>query len=228
MVVQDVGNSVVLAVTDALRQTAVFLPNLVAAIVIFLVGVIVAVVLKNAFVRVLEAVGIERAISGTGVSSALKHADPGLNFSKLIGELVKWFIILVFLVPAVETLGLKQVSSLINALILYLPNVVYAAIIVTVGAVFAKFGRNFVLAAAHGVGAQFAEVAATVTRWSIITFAVLAALSQLGIAQDLIRILFLGLVAMLALGGGLAFGLGGQDSARDLIKGLREEVREKK
>lgn len=226
--VQEVGNAVLLAISDALRQTAVFLPSLVAAIVIFLVGIIVAVVFKNVLSKSLEALGVDKALAGTGVSSALKRADANLTFSKLLGEILKWFVILVFLVPSIETLGLRQVSSLINNLILYLPNVIYAAIIITVGAVFAKFGRNFVLAAVHSMGAHLAELAAAITKWAIWIFSILAALSQLGIAQDLIRILFFGLVAMLALAGGLAFGLGGQEAARDLIKGIKEEVKEKK
>lgn len=187
-----------------------------------------AVILKNALTKTLEAIGVDKALSGTGVATALKRTDPSLTFSKLLGEILKWFVILVFLVPSIETLGLRQISSLINNLILYLPNVVYAAVIVTVGAVFAKFGRNFVLAAGHGMGNHAAEIAAAISKWAILTFSVLAALSQLGIAQDLIRILFLGLVAMLALAGGLAFGLGGQEAAKDLIKNVREEVKEKR
>ena len=222
--IQEVGNAVVLAVTEALRQSAIFLPNLVAAIVIFIVGVIVAVILRNALVRALEALGVERALSGTAVAVAVKKADSSLTVSRLIGEVLKWFVILVFLVPAIETLGLKQVSVIINGMVLYLPNVVYAAVIVTVGAVFAKFAQQLVLAAARGIGASLAEVAAVVARWAILIFAGLAALSQLGIAQDLIRTLFQGLVAMIALAGGLAFGLGGQGVAKEWMEKFKKEL----
>lgn len=222
--VQDVSNAVVVAVSDALTQTARFLPNLIAAIVVFIVGVIIAVILRNALVRALEALGVERAVQGTAVSTALKRADPNLTLSKILGELLRWFIILIFLLPAVDTLGLHQVSGLIASLLLYLPNVVVAVIVATVGVLFANFAHDFVLAASIGLGTAAASLIAQVARWAIIIFAGLAALTQLGIAQNLIQILFTGLVAMLALAGGLAFGLGGRDAAGELIKKMQSEV----
>jgi hypothetical protein len=226
--VQDVSNAVVLAISDALRQTALFLPNLIAAIVVFLVGVIIAVILKNALVRALEALGVERAIKGTAVTTALNRANSNLTLSKVFGELLKWFVILVFLVPAVDTLGLNQVSGLISSLLLYIPNVVVAVIVVTIGFLFANFAHDFVLAASIGLGTAAASFIAQIARWSIVIFALLAALTQLGIAEGLIQILFTGIIAMIALAGGLAFGLGGQEAANNLIKRVQDEVSRKR
>ncbi len=226
--VQDVSNAVVSAVSEALRETALFLPNLIAAIVVFVIGVVIAVILKNALVRALQALGVERAIQGTAVSTALKRADPTLTFSQVLGELLKWFVILVFLVPAVDTLGLRQVSGLISSLLMYLPNVVVAVIVVTIGVLFANFAHDFVLAASISLGTSAASVVAQIARWAILIFALLAALTQLGIAPGLIQILFTGVVAMVALAGGLAFGLGGRDSAATAIKKVQEEVSRKR
>jgi hypothetical protein len=226
--VQDVSNSVVTAVSDALRQTALFLPNLIAAIIVFIVGVIIAAILKNALIRALGALGLERAIKGTAVAAALTKANPTLSISKLLGELLKWFIILVFLVPAVNTLGLGQVSALISSLLLYLPNVLVAVIVVTVGFLFANFAYDFVLAASLGLGASASALVAQIARWAIVIFSFLAALTQLGIAASLIQILFTGVIAMVALAGGLAFGLGGRDAAADTIAKLQNEFTRKR
>ena len=96
-----------------------------------------------------------------------------------------------------------------------------------VGAVFAQFARDFVLAAASGMGASAARLLSQVASWSILVFVILAALSQLGIAQDLVRILFTGFIAMLAIAGGLAFGLGGRETAQSLLEQIYNSVKER-
>ncbi|MCL5411901.1 MAG: hypothetical protein M1150_04190 [Patescibacteria group bacterium] len=224
----DFYSSVNQAVVSSLNQTAAFLPNLLAAIVIFVIGVIVSVIVKNILVKILQAISFEAFLAKTGVPQTLKKTDPNLTATKLLGEIIKWFVILVFLVPAVEALGLTEVTKLIDSLLLYLPNVVVAVIIIMVGAVFAQFTKDFVLAAATGLGSTVARALGQVARWSILVFAFLVALNQLGIAPRLIEILFTGFVAMLALAGGLAFGLGGKETAEDILKAVRDEIAGKK
>lgn len=224
---KEISDAITDAVTESLRATANFLPNLIAAIFIFIVGVVVAVILRNLLVRALNLIGFEKYLSNTGIPEALKRADPQLTVTKLLGELLRWFVILIFLLPAVDQLGLREVNVVIRSLINYLPNVVVAVIIITVGSVFAKIARDFVTATASSLGTQAAKTAGEIARWSIIIFSLLAALTQLGVAQDLIRILFTGVVAMLALAGGLAFGLGGKDTAEGMLKNMRESLTEK-
>ncbi|MDP2671516.1 MAG: hypothetical protein Q8P13_03620 [bacterium] len=225
---QEVSTAVVDAITDSLRATARFLPNLIAAIVIFIIGVIVAAILKNALLRILEVINFERWLHNTGIPEALKRADATLSVSKLLAELLRWFTILIFLIPAVDQLGLGAVNEVLSQLLLYIPNVVVAVIIVAVGAVAAKLARDFVTATATGVGTQLSGVIGQVAQTSILVFAVLAALTQLGVAPDLIKILFTGFVAMLAIAGGLAFGLGGKDTAAGVLETIRKSFQEKK
>ncbi len=224
---QDITNAVTQAVTQSLKSTANFLPNLLAAIVIFLIGVVVAVILRNILIRALNLVGFEKNLANTGIPESLKRADSALTVTKLLGELLRWFIILVFLIPAVDQLGLSQVNEVIKSLLYYIPNVVVAVIIVTIGSVFAKIARDFVTATASSLGTQTARSAGQIARWSLMIFALLAALAQLGVAQDLIKILFTGFVAMLAIAGGLAFGLGGKESAESMLKKMRDELEER-
>ena len=213
------------AVVQSLNSAALFLPKLLTSIVILIVGVLIAALLKSLLVRLLEIIDLDNLIAGTGIPQALRRS--GTSVINFLGELVRWIVILVFLVPAVEALGLYQVSVLISNLVGYLPNVVLAVIIILLGGVFAKFAQGFVLATAAGLGGYLARTVSQVAIWSIWVFALLAALLQLGIAEDLIRILFTGLVAMITLAGGLAFGLGGQSMARDLLSNIKDEISEK-
>lgn len=222
----DISDSIVSAITDSLTATADFLPNFLASITIFIIGVVVGSVLRRVLIRLLEAVSFEKALSTTGIPQALKRTETTLTVSNLLGELLRWFAILIFLLPAVDQLGLGAVNDVLKSLLLYIPNVVVAVIIVAIGAIFAKIARDFVTATATGLGAQLAQIIGEVARWAIIIFAFLAALNQLGVATDLIRILFTGFVAMVAIAGGLAFGLGGKETAEKVLRRFFDRILE--
>jgi len=222
--INDIGISITSALGDSLTATANILPNLLVAIVIFILGVILASVLRRILVRVLTAVNFEGALSATGIPQALKRTETSLTISGMLGELLRWFIILIFLIPAVDQLGLGAVNDILKSLLLYIPNVVVAVIIVAIGAIFAKIAKDFVNATAVGLGSQMAQIVGEIARWAIIIFTLIAALSKLGVATDLIRILFTGFVAMIALAGGLAFGFGGKDTAEKMLKKFFDRI----
>lgn len=224
--INDIGISITSALSDSLIATANILPNLLVAIVIFIIGVVLASLLRRILIRVLTTVNFEGALSATGIPQALKRTETTLTISGLLGELLRWFIVLIFLIPAADQLGLGAVNDVLKSLLLYIPNVVVAVIIVAIGAIFAKIARDFVTATATGLGGQMAQIIGEIARWAIIIFTFLAALSQLGVATDLIRILFTGFVAMLALAGGLAFGFGGKDTAEKMLKKFLDRILE--
>ncbi|OGY26837.1 MAG: hypothetical protein A2Z11_01490, partial [Candidatus Woykebacteria bacterium RBG_16_43_9] len=172
--INDIGNSIASALSDSLIATANLLPNLLAAVIIFIVGVIIASILRRILIRILEAVNFEGALSTTGIPQALKKTETSLTISGLLGELLRWFVILIFLIPAVDQLGLGAVNDVLKSLLLYIPNVVVAVIIVAIGAIFAKIARDFVTATATGLGAQMAQIVGEVARWSIVIFTLLA------------------------------------------------------
>ncbi len=222
--IQEVTNASLQALNDALLIAANFLPNLIAAILIFIVGVTIAVLVKNALIKILETVNLEKLLSKTIIPEALKSVGTGVTTTSLLGELVRWFLILIFLIPAIDQLGLGAANEVLTAILLYIPNVVVAVIIIAVGAVLAKIARDLITVTAAGLGTQAAGVIGQIGRWSILIFSILAALNQLGVATDLIRILFTGLVAMVTIAGGLAFGLGGKETAEIILKKLRREM----
>lgn len=217
----DIGETLLRSVNNALMAVAVFIPKFLAGAVILLIGIIIASILKQLIIELLRAVKFEAFLRKYGVPEAKDE----FNWSNILAEIVRWFIIIIFLIPTADVWGLPQIVSVLNTFLFYLPNVFVAAIIALVGLVFARLAHDVILASTRGVSPDTARSVASVARWSITIFVILAVLNQLGVASDLIRILFTGFVAMVAIAGGIAFGLGGQNAARDIVDGLRKKVK---
>ena len=212
----NVGDTILASLNEGFRAAAAFLPSLIAGIIIFLIGILLASIVKRIVVELLQAVKLDEFLAKYGVPQRREF-----SWSNFLAEAIRWFVIILFLIPAADILGLGQLSVLLNAFLLYLPNVFVSAIIAMVGFVFARLAYDLVLASARDILQDGAQLVASIVRWAIIIFVVLIVLNQLGVAEDLVRILFTGFVAMIALAGGLAFGLGGQDTARSLLESLR-------
>lgn len=150
-----------------------------------------------------------------------------LNSGAFIGGLVRWFLVIVFLVASLDILGLAQVNEFLkNVVLSYLPNVIVATLILVVAAFIANAMQKLVVGSAKAAGAPSTHFLGGLTKWSIWIFAILAALYQLGIAGAFSQTLFTGFVAMVAIAGGLAFGLGGRDAASRYIEKLRKDIGE--
>jgi len=136
-------------------------------------------------------------------------------------------VIIVFLIPAMETLGLARVSDVLNQVLGYLPNVVVAGFLVLVGIIVADVLAGLVKATALTLGTNTANILASLTKYAIYIFVGLSALVELGVATSLLLSAFTGVIAMIAIAGGLAFGLGGKDAAAELIKKVKEDFSKK-
>ncbi len=199
---------------DLWRAAVSFIPNLFIAIVIFLLGWLVGSVLGRWVDQLIRSLKIDNLLKGIGFDRALERANMSLNSGAFLGGLVKWFIIIVFLMASMEVLGLSVVTDFLkNIVIGYLPNVIAATLILLVATVIADALRRVVIGSARAAEIHSANFLGNVTRWAVWLFAIIAALLQLGVAVALLQTLFTGLVAMLALAGGLAFGLGGKEVA---------------
>ena|SRR5256885_15756005 len=218
---QNIANTIILSINRGLFSAAAFLPNLIAGIVILIIGIILGSVAKQIIIRLLNALKIDTYLKRYGVPEAKNE----FNWVNILAEIVRWFVIILFLVPTAEVWGLPQITTILNAILLYLPNVFVAAIIGLVGLVFARLGADVVIASTRGFSPDVSRTIASATRIAITIFVLLAVLNQLGVAQDLIRILFTGFVAMIALAGGIAFGLGGQDAARSILETVRKRIK---
>jgi hypothetical protein len=224
--VQNWGDAVMQSATVMLQNLLGFLPALIGAILILILGWIIAGILAGLIEKGLKAVGFERAAQSTGIAGFIQNAGSGWTASKLVAEVVKWFIRLIAIQAAASILGLTQISQIINAILLWLPNLVVAIVIIVIGALIASFVAGIVRGSAAEMGFTTPNLLANIARYAIIGFAAVAAFNQLGIAPTVVNTLFIGLVATLVLAFGLAFGLGGQQTAARITNGWYEKGRE--
>lgn len=200
-------------------QFIAVVPQLIGAAIIVALGWVAAVFVGRLTTRVVASTGVDTLVQRSGLNTQLKLSD-GSRYallSGMVGTIVQWLIILATLGIAADALNMPQVSQFVGQIFAYVPNIIVAVIVLTVGIIGSQFAANIVRS---GVG-QFPgnrETIASVVRYAILTFSVMAALTQLRIVPNLIEILFAGLVFGLA----LAFGLGGRDHARDAIARMRE------
>jgi hypothetical protein len=205
-----------------------FIPELIVALIIFVIGWIIASLLARAVEQVIAAVKLDSALRGAGVEATLTRAGFTLNSGRFLGALVKWFIIVVFLVAALDVLRLDQVTMFLRQVVLgYLPQVIVAVLIMLVAVVIAEAMRKVVVGSAKAAGIRSAGFLGAVTKWAIWIFALLAALLQLGIAVTFLQTLFTGVVVALSLAFGLAFGLGGQSAASRYLDHLQAEMKDR-
>ena len=217
----NIGETLVASINVGLITLAGFVPKFVLGLIILLVGIIIASILKQVVLELFKALRVESFLKKYGVPEAKDE----FSWSGILAEIVRWFVIIIFLLPTADVWGLPRVDLVLSQVLLYLPNVFVAVILTMVGFVFARLAHDVILASTKGLSAEISRTVATITRWAISTFVILAALNQLGVASDLIRILFTGFVAMLAIAGGIAFGLGGQSSAKDVVEGIRNKLK---
>lgn len=202
-----------------------FLPNLLAAIVIFIIGWLIGAGLARIVSQVVGAIRVDQALKAAGVDRVVERAGFSLNSGAFLGALVKWFFIIVFLVASLDVLGLTEVTIFLRAVVLgYLPQVIVAVLILLVAAVVAEASQKIVAGSAAAANLRSANFLGSTARAAIWVFAVLAALDQLGVTP-FVQTLFTGVVVALALAFGLAFGLGGQQAAAHAIEKMREQVK---
>lgn len=226
--VQTWGEAIALSLVGLWERLVMFLPSLIGALFVFLAGMVVAVSLSKVVEKAIRMLKVDAVIEKLNLGENFRRSGMKIELSKILGGLVKWFLILVFLMAATDILKLSQVTAFLNNIILYIPNIVVAAVILSIAFILGNFVFNLVRHSTRVAGVVRAEVVAVLSKWSIVVFGLLAALLQLGIAPSLVNTIFIGVVAALSLAIGLAFGLGGRDEAALLLKKLREDLEEKK
>jgi small-conductance mechanosensitive channel len=205
-----------------------YVPNILVSIIIFVVGWVVGVVVGGWVSQLIKSLKLDTFLQTLGINEVINRAGYRLDSGAFLGALVKWFFILAFLIAALDVLGLQQVTVFLENVLAYLPNVFVAVLILIVAAVVADALKNIVTASARAAEIGSADLFGGIVKWAVWVFAFLVALSHLGVAGPFAQTIFTGLIAMLAIAGGLAFGLGGQGAAGDFIDKLRSDIRGKK
>jgi hypothetical protein len=206
----------------AVKITA-FLPELIGAIIIFVVGWIIARLLRLGVEKLLKLVRFDTATEKTGVNKFLKKGEIVRAPSEIVGTLVYWFIMILVLIASLDALGLPIVSDMLNSIFLYIPNVVAAIIVLVLGFLLGNLLAAVVRTAASNAGLKNAEGLGKISLYAIVVFVAAIALIQLGIGEEIVVSAFGLVFGAAALALALAFGLGGRDVAADYLKRWLQE-----
>ena len=203
-----------------------FVPALVVAIIVLVLGWVLGNGLGSLVQKILEAIKIDNLANSLGLDKLSARTGKKLSVAAFGNWLVKWFFIVATFVAAADILELSQVSSfLYTAVLPYFGSVIVAVAIMLIGIIAANFLQGLVRHSLNASGLQSAESLSLITKWAVLIFAFLATLSQLGVAAAFVQDLFRALVAMLAIAGGIAFGLGGKDVAGEMLQDLKNRLR---
>jgi hypothetical protein len=203
---------------DMSQKLVAFLPNLLTGILVFVIGLILAWLVKLLVVRVIRLLKLEAALARSGVSDALQKMAVKDTPAKLIGRMFYWLIVIIFFVLALSVMKVPVIDQLLERFLVYLPNVFVALIILAIGTFLSNFLGRAVLIASVNAGVKLASLLSKGTRTVIMLFAFVMAIEQLGIGRSTVIVAF-----TIVFGGGvlalaLAFGLGGKDLARSFLE----------
>jgi small-conductance mechanosensitive channel len=201
-----------------------FAPKLILAIILFIIGWVLGSLISKAFVQVFAALKIDKLFASIGADNLFRRAGMNLNTGYFVGEVARWFIIIVFLLPSLSLVGLDAVSSFLeNDVLGFLPKIIIAVFILIIATVVSNAVSKLVVAGTRTMNVHSAHMLGTLVKYTIWIFAFIIALGQLQVADPYIPTLFTVLIGAIGLAGALAFGLGGKDAAARFLAKISEE-----
>ncbi len=210
------------ALVDTGMTLIAFLPNVVIAVIIFALGWAFGSILGRAVAHLVSVLRIDNALHKAGFDKLSERAGVHVSLAGFLGGIIKWLVVVAFTIASAEILGLTQVTQLLRDILVYIPQVLIAAIVLVIAMLVGDFVARLVDHSTRGIGMR-GHFAAQVAKWSIIIVGgIFPALTQLRIAQGLVEVLFTGVVFALSLALGLAFGLGGRDAAAKAIEKMKQ------
>ncbi|MEK9182653.1 MAG: hypothetical protein AAB809_01090 [Patescibacteria group bacterium] len=205
-----------------------FTPKFIIAVILFIIGWLLGNVIARALEQVFSALKIDVLFKSIGADNFFRKAGMTLDSGYFIGQVAKWFVVIVFLLPSLNLVGLNDIASFLKDDVLgFLPRVIIAALILIIATIVSEALSKTATATAKSMGLNSANMLGAVAKYAVWVFAFIIALGQLGIADYYMSVLFTGVIAMLSIGGALAFGLGGRDAAARFISKVSEEVSDK-
>jgi hypothetical protein len=218
--VRDTGDAFKASLAGALNTLLSAIPRIIGFAVVLIVGWIISSLLAKGVRALLHAVRFNDLAGRSGFAGFVQKMGVRNDSAGVIADIVKWFVRLITLVVAFDTLGLPAVSNVLQQLLLWLPNLVVALVVLVIGGLAAKALSQLVRGATAEAGFSNPDTLATVTRVAVWGFTIVVAVNQLGIATTLINTLLIGIIGALSIAFGLAFGLGGRDRAAQLIDSM--------
>lgn len=214
-----------------LQQLVSFIANLVLAIIVFVIGYLISVGIGRLITEILKSVRFNKLFEKEGWRKALQRANIDVNPSEFIGAIIKWVFVIVSLLVAVDVLGLTAFAGFLQQVLNYVPNVIVAVLVFVVAIIISDIVEKIIRATVERLKVGYGFVAAAIVKWAIWIFTFFLILDQLLPASLFIKTLYTsivyGIVGALALGLGLAIGLGGKDTAAKLIADMYKKMEER-
>lgn len=207
------------------EDAILLIPNLLAALIILIVGWVVSLWLGKVIAGLLQLFKFNNLFDRTGWDEALDSAELNIKPSDFLGNIFKWVFMVMFLTIATEIVGWTSFTMLLNSMIQWVPNLVVAIAIMVVAIVISDILEKIVRASTRSMGVRSVNFFGSLVKWSIFIFAIFAVLIQLGIAVSIVNTLAMGLIATITLALGISFGLGGKEAAAELIKEFKHKLR---
>ncbi|MCK9578358.1 hypothetical protein M0R01_02585 [bacterium] len=222
---QNWGFAIYSAFQRLFENTVNFIPNLLAAIIIFVIGWFLSSWLGALVAGVLRVFKFDSLFRKTGWEKAFAQAEINIRPSDFVGVIFKWIFVIMFLTISTEIVSWTSFTELLNSIILWVPNLIIAIGIMVVAIVVADILEKLVKASVGKMGVSSVNFLGSLVKWSIFTFAIFAVLIQLGIAVTIVNTLVIGLIATISLALGLSFGLGGKEVASEIVRDLRNKLK---
>lgn len=223
----SIGDALSMSFQGLLVSFIEFVPKLVVAIVLFAIGWVVASFVARSFEQVFSFLKLDKFFKQLGLEDFSKRAGFNLNSGYFVGQVIRWFLVVVFLLPSLSLVGLDSIGVFLKEDVLgFLPRIIVAAFVLIIATVISDAVSRMITASAKSFNIHSANMLGAVVKYAIWIFAFIIALGQLGIAPAFMQILFSGIIAMFALAGALAFGLGAKDHAGRLISRIGQEIKE--
>jgi len=212
--------------TGAISLVSSFIPRFIGAFLIFGFGFLIGKWAKKIVVKILESINLSKLAKKTSLEAFLDKAEVKTKIEEIIGGLVKWLLVLLFTVAAINMLGIPTISDVLNSILNYVPKIVSAIFVLGIGVLLAGIIESLVKGAVGQFDVKLSRLLGKIASYIMMVMAAMAAINELGIAKELINILFIGLISMLSLGFGLAIGLGAKDLVSKILTDWYTQLKE--
>jgi len=224
MIIQNWADLLYFSFQQVWGQFIGFVPSLVGALIVLIVGLIFASVLASLLEKVVGTLKVDKALSRAGIGEYVERAGLDLNTGKLLGQVLYWLVVIIVIMTISNFLGLNDLSFFLFNALSYVGHVIVGVAIMLATVILANFLRRVVKASVMSAKLHAAGFLSTLAWWSVIVFGLVIALDQIGVNTIIIQTVITGIIAMFAIAGGIAFGLGGKDYASNLIQKFRDNV----
>ncbi len=217
LVMGDVGSGIITAIGNGFSVLFNFIPTLIGALLVLLIGWLIARAIEMLVMRLLHTRPAEQVLDRSGVGQAMARGGVRTDPARILAGLAFWFVFLMFVLAAAKALNLDAITSIVNAILLFLPNLFVALLVLVFGMLVGRFVGEFVRSSLAAANISGSRLLGALAQYAIIGFALIIALTQIGIGSTIIETFFAALVFGLALAGALAFGLGGRETAQNMV-----------